>query len=132
MSLLGFDFGEKRIGVAVVPDDTTFALPLTTIEGDAVQKSEQIDDLIKRHIPSALVVGLPITMGGSEGEQSKATREFAHNLHEKYNIPVHLIDERLTSAAASAAGAHDIDAASAAGILDSYLAQSEPEDILDV
>lgn len=132
MPILGLDFGAKRIGVAIVPDDTNFALPLTTIEGDEEQQWRGLEELFKKHAPRFWVVGLPYTMNGAEGEQAAATRDFTKKLFERFNVQVHLVDERMTSRAAAAAGAADIDASSAAFILDSYLAQSTPEDILDI
>lgn len=123
MPLLGFDYGSARIGVAIVPDDTSFALPLTTIEGSADEQWAHITDLIKKQSPSKVIIGLPLTMRGAEGEQSAQAREFAHKLHEAFGIEVELADERMTSQEAARAGATDIDASSAAFILDTYLAK---------
>ncbi len=134
MPLLGFDFGKARIGVAIVPDDMDFALPLITVDGDEDAQWLKIDDLIKKQNPRVLVVGLPYTMAGSEGEQAEKARDFGAKLFEKYNIPVEFVDERMSSMEASRAGAGDIDASSAAIILDTYLskAASAGEDIFEV
>lgn len=123
MPLLGFDYGSARIGVAIVPDDTSFALPLTTIEGTSDEQWAQLADLIKKQAPQKVVIGLPITMRGSEGQQAQEAREFAHKLHEAFGVEVELADERLTSLQAAREGATDIDASSAAFILDTYLAK---------
>ncbi len=124
MPLLGFDFGDARIGVAIVPDDTSFALPLTTIDGAPEARDAAILDLVKKHSPHKIIVGLPITMRGKEGEQAEVARAFAREINEKFGVEVELIDERMTSASAVAAGAVDIDASSAAFILDTYLAKA--------
>jgi putative Holliday junction resolvase len=134
MPILGFDFGSKRIGVAIVPDDTDFALPLITIDGDVDTQWMKLDELIKKQSPRELVVGLPYTMGGAEGEQAAAAREFAGKLFEKYGIPVQLVDERMSSMEATRAGAGDIDASSAAIILDTFLSKKSGagDDLFDV
>lgn len=132
MAILGFDFGAKRIGVAIVPDDMNFALPLTTIAGDEEIKWPAIDELIEKYVPVSLVVGLPCNSAGQEGEEAAAARAFAAGLNERYQLTVNLVDERLTSKAAANLGATDIDASSAALILDSYLAQAAPEEIFDL
>lgn len=125
MPILGFDHGTERIGVAIVPDDMSFALPLMTIAGTEEEQWKQIDDLIRKQSPRSVVVGLPYTMAGNEGDQAAIVREFGAKIFERYNIPVNYVDERMSSQQAAAAGATDIDAASAAIILDSFLAKSE-------
>lgn len=132
MPILGFDYGNKRIGVAIVPDDTNFALPLTTISGTPDEHWRQLDILVKKQIPTTFVVGMPYNMSGGEGEQAEIVREFAAKLFERYNVPVELIDERMSSMEAQSSGATDIDASSAAIILDSYLTKHSKGDILDL
>lgn len=134
MPILGFDHGGRRIGVAIVPDDTNFALPLTTVEGTEEEQWAQLDDLIRKQSPRSVVVGLPMTMAGSEGDQAKIARDFGAQLFERYNIPVNYIDERMSSQQAQASGATDIDASSAAIILDSFLAKSgvQGDDLFDL
>ncbi len=124
MPILGFDFGSKRIGVAIVPDDMNFALPLLTIDGTVEEQWRKIDELIKKQSPRSIVVGLPYTMSGAEGEQADAARAFSNQLFERYNIPVNLVDERLSSVEAARAGAVDIDASSAAIILDTFITKN--------
>jgi putative Holliday junction resolvase len=124
MPILGFDHGTERIGVAIVPDDTSFALPLMTISGTEEEQWQQIDDLIRKQSPRSVVIGLPYTMAGNEGDQAAIVRDFGAKIFERYNIPVNYIDERMSSQQAAAAGATDIDASSAAIILDSFLAKS--------
>lgn len=123
MPILGFDFGLRRTGVAIVPDDTSFALPLTTVEGTPDDQWPQLDVIMKQQNPREVVVGLPVTMQGTEGEQAIAARDFAAKLYERYQVPVELIDERMSSQAAARGGASDIDASSAAIILDTYMSK---------
>lgn len=132
MPILGLDYGNKRIGVAIAPDDTNFALPLTTISGSEEEHWQQLEDLYRKQSPRFWVVGLPYTMDGKEGEQAEIVRTFAAKLFERFGVEVHLVDERMSSQAAKSAGAGDIDASSAAMILDTFLAKSAPEDILDI
>lgn len=134
MPILGFDHGSARIGVAIVPDDTNFALPLTTVSGSPDEQWQQLDDIIRKQSPRSFVVGLPYTMTGVEGDQAAVARAFGAQLHERYNIPVNYVDERMTSQAAAASGAGDIDASSAAFILDSFLAKSgaNGDDLFDL
>ena len=134
MPILGFDHGGRRIGVAIVPDDTNFALPLTTVEGSVDEQWQQLDVIIHKQSPRSFVVGLPYTMAGVEGDQAAIVRDFGAQLHERYNIPVNYVDERMTSQAAASAGATDIDASSAAIILDSFLAKSgaSGDDLFDL
>ncbi|MDR3490494.1 MAG: Holliday junction resolvase RuvX [Gammaproteobacteria bacterium] len=99
--VLGFDYGTKRIGVAVGQTVTQTARPLTMI--NAVNGMPQWDD-IKKIIaawhPDAIVVGIPYNMDGSEQPLTQAAKQFAESLKEKYELPVHGIDERLSSVAA--------------------------------
>ena len=96
--LLGFDYGKKRIGVAVGQTLTRTASALTTI---AVHNGrpdwEAITRLFDEWKPLALVVGRPCNMDGSEHELTKAARRFGNQLAGRYNLPVHDVDERLTS-----------------------------------
>lgn len=124
MPILGFDHGGRRIGVAIVPDDTSFALPLTTIEGDQEEQWKQLETLMKTQSPRFVVVGLPYNMAGIEGDQAKIAREFGDELGQRFGVPVNFIDERMSSQQAAHSGATDIDASSAAIILDSFLAKT--------
>ncbi|WP_410499242.1 Holliday junction resolvase RuvX [Chitinibacter sp. S2-10] len=103
-TILGFDFGEVRIGVAMGSTELGIAHPLETIalEGND-KKFARIESLIKEWQPSALVVGLPAYLDGSEHEISRLARKFAHRLNGRFSLPVHLVDERLSSAAATQA-----------------------------
>ena len=100
-TLLAFDFGLRRIGVAVGQTVTHSARPLTTlISGDDGPDWLAIERLIDDWRPDVLLVGLPLSSDGSESDQCRAARGFAAELGD-YDIPVQLIDEHLTSAAAT-------------------------------
>ncbi len=127
-TLLGFDFGTRRIGVAVGQAVTGTARPLVTLDcRDGTPDWTAIGALLDQWQPDALVVGLPLLADGSEGETCEAARRFARRLAGRYHLPVHLQDERLSSAAAEAGGArgHDIDAEAAALILGDWLARPD-------
>lgn len=128
-TLLGFDFGLKRIGIAVGQQITGTASALCTVTSrDNKPDWDAISGLIGAWCPDALVVGLPLHADGSESEMSVAARKFAHQLEARYRLPVHTMDERLSSHAAaqtlgrkSAQGQADIDAIAASIILQNWL-----------
>lgn len=94
---LGFDHGEKRIGVALGDDLTGAARPLPAIaEGDWIA----IERVIADWRPAALIVGLPLNDDGSEQKASVAARRFAAQLAQRCQLPVHQVDERYSSRAA--------------------------------
>ena len=101
-TLLAFDFGEKRIGVAVGNTIVGIAHPLQTIATESNdERFSTIGHLIAEWQPAQLVVGLPSHMDGTEHELSRLCRKFANRLHGRFNLPVALVDERLSSAEAS-------------------------------
>ena len=102
-TLLGFDFGLARIGVATGELETGQASALTTlhdVSNDARFKS--IAALIAEWRPTALVVGLPTHLEGSEHELTARCRRFANQLHGRFGLPVFTADERLSSVEAEA------------------------------
>jgi len=110
---LAFDFGTKRIGVAVGNSVTRTAQPLVTLHGEENDKRfAAIEALIREWQPARLVVGLPCNEDGTPHEMTRLCRRFANRLKGRYGVPVILVDERYTSAAASmelsAAGVHGI------------------------
>jgi putative pre-16S rRNA nuclease len=97
-TVLGFDFGTRRIGVAVGQTLTGSARPLATLRANNAQADwTAIGLLIKEWRPAQLVVGLPIGMDGGEHELAALVQVFAEQLRQRYALPVHLIDERLSS-----------------------------------
>jgi putative Holliday junction resolvase len=122
-TLLAFDFGLKRTGVATGNTVTRSAQPLRTIaiEGDA--RFSKIAELIAEWQPSALVVGVPFHPDGAEHENTRRARRFARQLHGRFHLPVHEVDERWSTTEALANGAKDADAEAAAILLNQYLSQ---------
>jgi putative Holliday junction resolvase len=104
-TLLGFDFGQKKIGVAVGQTITGTATPLTTLRNRGRTPDwPAIEALIREWQPDAAVVGLPHNMDDTEEETlAEPVRRFARQLEGRFRIPGHLIDERLTTLAAHAA-----------------------------
>ena len=97
-TLLGFDFGMKRIGVAVGQTLTHSANPIAVLKAqDGVPNWENIQALIDTWQASALVIGIPYNMDGSEQTLTFAARKFANKLHARFRLPVYTIDERLTT-----------------------------------
>ena len=100
-TVLAFDFGEKRIGVAVGDTVVGIAHPLTTIAAaDRQRRFAAISVLIAEWQPTRLVVGLPSHHDGTEHELSRLARKFAAQLSGRFGLPVEFVDERLTSVAA--------------------------------
>jgi putative holliday junction resolvase len=100
-TVLAFDFGEQRIGAAVGDTGVGIAHPLATITAeDKKTRYAAIAALIKEWRPALLVVGLPAHLDGTEHEMSRLARKFARELGGRFELPVELVDERLTSAAA--------------------------------
>ncbi len=98
MTLLGFDYGRRRIGVAVGQTITATASPLKTIScRDFKPDWNSVQQLIQEWQPEALVVGMPINMDGSEHELRDRVLRFTRQLHGRFLLPVHTIDERLSS-----------------------------------
>jgi putative Holliday junction resolvase len=101
-SVLAFDYGEKRIGVAHGEHLLGIAHPLSTIQGESnAQKFAAIDQLVAQWQPSTLVVGLPAYLNGELHEFSQLCQKFARRLDARYQLPVVMVDERLSSAEAS-------------------------------
>jgi putative holliday junction resolvase len=101
-TILAFDFGEKRIGVAVGETLLSLAHPLLTIDAEEnAAKFEQITSLLQEWQPALLIVGLPMTMDGDAHAMTALAQKFAQRLEGRFNLPVMMIDERLTSAEAA-------------------------------
>ncbi|MDD2934414.1 MAG: Holliday junction resolvase RuvX [Methylotenera sp.] len=101
-TVLAFDFGERRIGVAVGEHLLTTANPLTTIDNESNEiRFQMISTLIKEWQPKLLVVGLPLNVDGTEHAVTQLCKKFARRLNGRFNLPVMLIDERYSSVEAS-------------------------------
>ena len=122
LSYLAFDFGTRRIGVATGNTLTRSAWPLRTIDAVGDARFEAVGRLIAEWAPQALVVGVPFHPDGAAHENTERARRFARQLHGRFKLPVHEVDERYTTTEARSLGARDVDAASAAIILEQFLA----------
>lgn len=101
-TLLAFDFGTKRIGVAVGNSFAGTSQPLTTLHGEQNdQRFAAIGALVQEWQPVALVVGLPCNDDGTPHELTRLCTRFANRLKGRFKLPVILVDERYTSATAS-------------------------------
>ena len=98
MTFLGFDYGTKRIGIAVGQALTGTATPLTTLAAVRDKPDwEGIAALIAEWQPQALVVGHPFEMTDNEAEVAGRAKRFARQLNGRFHLPVHMVDERLTT-----------------------------------
>lgn len=137
-TLLCFDYGRKRIGVAVGQTLTGTATPVTTI---AVFRGTpdwtSTDKLIKEWQPDALVVGKPLNMDGSGQAMTRASNRYARELEQRYPLTVYRADERLSSYEAKLRlrDSYDIDAVAAQAILETWLSEnpepSRKDDIIN-
>jgi len=97
MNLLGIDWGEKRIGLAYA-DELGVALPLpAALAKTKKERLRHIEAVIARRRVTALVVGYPLNMDGSVGFKAKEVDAFIEELEKRFRLPVHRIDERLSS-----------------------------------
>jgi len=122
-SFLAFDFGTQRVGVASGNSLTRSAQPLRTIAATGDARFEAISKLIAEWRPDALVVGVPFHPDGAPHENTDRARRFARQLSGRFALPVTEVDERYSTTEAASRGARDLDAASAAIILDQFLSQ---------
>jgi putative Holliday junction resolvase len=125
LSYLAFDFGTKRVGVATGNALTRQAQPLRTVTAAGDARFDAIGALIQEWQPSALVVGVPFHPDGAAHDNTERARRFARQLHGRFRLPVHEVDERYTTTEAIGQGAADLDAASAAIILNQFLSTLE-------
>lgn len=130
-TVLGFDFGTRRIGLAVGDGELRIAHPAGMIDAKSEQQRwVRLEQAVSEWKPSLLVVGLPVREDGSEHVMAAAVRDFARRLEKRFGIPVHLVDERFTSSEAAErlrqSGLHGraqkphLDALAATSILQSY------------
>jgi len=135
MRIMGIDFGERRVGVAVSDPTETLASPLPTLKRRAGKRPplKALEALVQEQEVGALVVGLPLTLDGSESEWTRTVRAFGEALARRTGLPLHFVDERFTSVQAERAvrgiglpkgkreEKHRIDAAAAVLILQGWL-----------
>lgn len=99
--LMAFDFGMKRIGVALGQTITQSARPLMNLAAKSgVPDWQQLSKLVAKWSPDAFVVGIPLNMDGTEQPLTQQARQFAQSLSQKFLLPIYEVDERLTTKAA--------------------------------
>ena len=126
MRVLALDHGSARCGAAISDPSGTLATPLRAVEQpDTRNGLATVARLAEESAAERIVVGLPLTLAGEEGEQARRARTFAERLARKVSIPVELHDERMTTRLAERTGGQgDADSRAAAHLLESYLARA--------
>ena len=126
MTILAFDYGTRRVGVAVGNTETKASQALKTITANnADGLFREIESLLKEWLPDQLIVGLPTHPDGTEHEMTQKARRFGNQLQGRFHLPMDWVDERYTSAVLEGdPQMHDnLDAHSAALILEQYFAE---------
>lgn len=134
LSLMAFDFGTQRMGVAIGQRLTATAQELSPLKAkDGVPNWQQLESIIKEWQPDAFVVGLPLNMDGSESDMSRRALKFARRLEGRFGKPSFTHDERLSSFEAKGHvmaqggsrdfGRHSVDGLAAVIILEGFMAQ---------
>ena len=124
MRHLGIDYGAKRIGIAVSDQGGKIAFPKKVIFNRGNKRvMEEIGALLKEESISKIIIGLPISLDGSESEQTKEVRKFSGDLSKRTALNIEFENEMLTTRMAKQAGVskEHLDESSAALILQSYL-----------
>ena len=105
MRVLGIDFGERRIGVAVSDPTGTLASPLPTLKRRAGKRPPlaALEAIVREHGVKALVMGLPLTPAGEESDWTREVRQVGDALARRTGLPIHYLDERYTSVRAERA-----------------------------
>ena len=124
MRILALDAGEARCGCAVSDPTETLVTPLDVVGNPDTRKGiASLARLVRDREIDQIVVGLPLTMRGEEGEQAQWTRRFAKRLSDHVAVPVAMHDERLTTRQAERGGGHaPTDSLAAAHLLEAFLA----------
>jgi putative Holliday junction resolvase len=137
--VLGIDYGERRVGIALSDPTATIAQPLTVLVRRAGKRPpvHAIAELAAQHEVEHIVIGLPLTLAGDENDWTREIRDFGEKLSARTSVAVSYADERLTSVAAERAvrslglrrrereRKERIDAAAAMLILQSHLDRSK-------
>ena len=93
--MLGLDYGSKRVGVAICYSSRLIASPYAVLE--AVDALGGLDEILSVEEIEGIVVGLPVSLSGEEGQMAQAARTFAHEVAVHTGLPVELVDERFTT-----------------------------------
>jgi putative Holliday junction resolvase len=117
---MAFDYGTRRVGVAVGNSLLRAGQPLKTVAAEGDARFTALGALVAEWQPHALVVGIPYHPDGAAHDNTRRAQRFARQLHGRFRLAVHEVDERYTTTEALAEGADDVDAASAALILEQF------------
>ena len=98
---IAFDYGDVRIGVAVSDPDSILCSPLTTLKATDKNLDNQLSQIIAEHEPVQIFVGRPALLSGADGTASEKARLFAVRLRAITDIPIHLVDERMSTISAA-------------------------------
>jgi putative Holliday junction resolvase len=123
VKVLALDYGSARTGVAISDPTGTIASPLGVVERAASPTGlARLTELVREQQPERIVVGLPMTLRGAEGEQARETDAFVEALQAAVGVPVERFDERFTTALAARTGGRAAeDSRAAAHLLTGYL-----------
>ena len=132
MNFLGIDYGTRRVGLAV-GDELGIATPIPAlVEPELAARRRALADLVRRRRIDELVLGYPLNMDGSAGFKAKEMEALAVELGAEFGLPVHLVDERLTSHYVEAGmNQKQLREIRARGIIDSRAAAVILQDYLD-
>ena len=135
---IAFDYGDVRIGVAISDPDSILASPLTTLSSGDPKLFARISELIAEHEPIAIFVGEPLNLSGESSTSAQKAVKFAEKLRTEFNLPVTMIDERLSTVSATNAmrqsgvnskdARSKIDMAAAVSILEQAIAIEKAKD----
>lgn len=105
MRVLGVDYGEVRVGLALSDETRTIASPLSTLRRRRGKRAplKALSELAREHGVEAVVFGLPLELSGEESDWTREVRRVGEALSERLDVPVHFIDERMTSVRAERA-----------------------------
>lgn len=137
--VLGIDHGEARIGLAITDPVGIMAHPLETVQVKTTDPIQRMSEIVKQRQVKQIVLGLPIRMDGTEGTAAEKVRKFGADLKQHIDLPLHYIDESLTTVAAAEklhqAGKNAkkqkniIDQAAAVEILSAWLEHHSPDNL---
>lgn len=123
MVVLGVDPGTRRIGVAISDSEQKFALPLEVIDVSGIQHIERLVTLANEREVQEIVVGLPLKLDGNEGPAAEQARRLAEDIEKRVDVPVRLVDERLTTVQAGKnLATSGVDSRRARGVVDAVAA----------
>lgn len=123
-NILSIDYGERFVGIAIRTVKTTIPIPLKVIDTKKEILNKNIQELVKEYEVNQIVIGYPIGLNYSENRMTDLVNLFIQEIS-KFNIPIHKIDERLSSKLFNDGSKERIDDLSALEILESYIKQSD-------